>query len=243
MDEGPNIARVAAMIGDTARSQVLTALMDGRAHTATELADAAGVTRQTISFHLGKLHDAGMIELQRQGRHRYFRLAGAEVAELLESLMGLATRAAPIRPVFGPRDPALRKARICYDHLAGELGVLVYDEMHRLGLLCELDGSLGLTAPGRDWCTRLGIDIEGAKGARRSLCRTCLDWSERRLHLAGSLGAALLDRIHQLGWARRERESRAIVFSAAGERSLHALFAPRRTSPVTIASDAGPGRS
>lgn len=224
MAEGPNIARIAALIGDNTRAEVLSALMSGCALTATELADMAGVTRQTISSHLGKLLEAGLIGVEQQGRHRYFRLAGHDVAHLLESMMGLVAKAAPAPPLFGPRDPALRKTRVCYDHLAGELGVLAYDGMLRLGVLHRGDGGLRLTEQGRAWFARIGVDTRQAAARARSFCRECLDWSERRHHLAGSLGAALLERILEMGWARRERGSRAVVFTAEGEASLRALF-------------------
>jgi DNA-binding transcriptional ArsR family regulator len=223
MAEGPNIARVAALIGDNARAEVLSVLMSGCAHTATELADAAGVTRQTISSHLAKLVDAGLIEVDRQGRHRYFRLAGGDVAQLLESMMGLA--AAPLsRRGFGPRDPALRKARVCYDHVAGELGVWVYQALLRHGLLRRDGAGLMLTERGRDWFADLGVDTARVAAQKRVLCRECLDWSERRHHLAGALGAALLQRVLELDWARRERGSRVLVFTTAGERALRGLL-------------------
>lgn len=224
MAEGPNIARIAALIGDNARAEILSALMSGCAYTATELTDMAGVTRQTTSFHLGKLMEAGLVAVDQQGRHRYFRLVGGEVAQLLESLMGFAAKEAASRPTFGPREPALRKARICYDHLAGELGVLVYEEMLRHGLLRRDDGGVTLMDQGRRWFEGIGIDVQKAAAQKRTFCRECLDWSERRHHLAGSLGTALLHRIQEMGWAQRERESRAIVFTADGERSLRALF-------------------
>ena len=127
MKDGPNIARVAGLIGDPARAEILTALLADRALTATELAAVAGVTKQTVSAHLAKLVDARLLAVEAQGRHRYFRLAGSDVARLLESLMGVAFRTGAVRLVTGPREPALRKARVCYDHLAGELGVLAYD--------------------------------------------------------------------------------------------------------------------
>lgn len=227
MARGPNIARVGALIGDNARAEVLSALMTGCSYTATELADTAGVTRQTISSHLGKLLDAGLIEVDQQGRQRYFRLAGGEVAELLESLMGLAARSAPSRPLFGPRDPALRKARVCYDHLAGELGVSMYEEMLRHGRLERIDGAPRLTDQGGAWLARIGIDVRHAAGRKRAFCRACLDWSERRHHLAGWLGAALLQHILDMGWAQREKESRTILFSTEGEKSLHAMLQGR----------------
>ena len=224
MSEGPNIVRIAALIGDNARAEVLCALMSGGALTATELADMAGVTKQTISFHLGKLLEAGLREVEQQGRHRYFRLAGPDVAQLLESLMGMAVRSHGVRPRTGPRDPALRKARICYDHLAGELAVLAYEQMLRQGVFEIRQEGPWLTEHGRLWFRRLGIDADAVAGAKRSFCRACLDWSERRHHLAGALGAALLTRIQQLRWARRARDSRVVVFSAQGEASLRAML-------------------
>ncbi|PKH60776.1 MULTISPECIES: ArsR/SmtB family transcription factor [unclassified Halomonas] len=233
MSEGPNIVRVAALIGDNARAEVLSALMSGRALTATELADTAGVTKQTISFHLGKLLDAGLITVEQQGRHRYFRLMGPEVASLLESLMGLAYRSEGNRLVTGPRDPALRKARICYDHLAGELGVSVYEHMLRTDILHQHPGGLQITEQGRVWFNQFGIDTDALASSKRSFCRECLDWSERRHHLAGALGSALLTRIQALGWAKREKNSRVIVFSAQGEKLLSAMLAPQSAPTVS----------
>src|SRR6185295_2353272 len=125
MKDGPNIVGIAALIGDRARADILTALMGGQALTATELAGVAGVTKQTVSMHLGKLLGARLLALESQGRHRYFRLADRDVAHLLESLMGVAFRVGAVRLRSSPREPALRKARVCYDHLAGDLGVLV----------------------------------------------------------------------------------------------------------------------
>ncbi|MBS3669422.1 ArsR/SmtB family transcription factor [Vreelandella boliviensis] len=234
MSEGPNIVRVAALIGDNARAEVLSALMSGRALTATELADTAGVTKQTISFHLGKLLDAGLITVEQQGRHRYFRLMGPEVASLLESLMDLACRSEANRLVTGPRDPALRKARICYDHLAGELGVSVYEQMLRTNILHQHPGGLQLTEQGRVWFNQFGIDTDALASSKRSFCRECLDWSERRHHLAGALGSALLTRIQELGWTKREENSRVIVFSTQGEKLLRTMFAPQSAPTVSV---------
>ncbi|TBW51287.1 transcriptional regulator [Marinobacter halodurans] len=224
MAEGPNIVRLAALIGDNARAAALSTLMAGRALTATELADAAGVTRQTMSSHLAKLLECGLLQVGRQGKHRYFRLAGPEVAHLLESLMGMTPAAQGSQPLTGPRDQALRKARICYDHLAGELGVYVYDGMLGNGVLRQVEDGLRLTDHGQLWFRRLGIDTHRVSRVRRTFCRTCLDWSERRDHLAGALGAAFLSRIEELGWAARLEGSRVMAFSEAGERSLRSLF-------------------
>lgn len=222
MKDGPNIIGIAALIGDHARAEVLTALMSGMALTATELADLAGVTRATISTHLAKLVEAGLLVVEAQGRHRYFRLADADVAALLESLMSVAFRTGAVRLRSSPREPALRRARVCYDHLAGELGVLVYDQLLERGAFALAPGGLHLSAAGRAIMQELGIDVAAADNGRRALCRTCLDWSERRHHLAGALGAAMLAQFQQRGWARRLPDSRVLAFSAAGETALRA---------------------
>ena len=237
MKDGPHIARIAALIGDHARAEVLTALMADRALTATELATVAGVTKQTISAHLAKLREAGLIQVESQGRHRYFRLADRDVAQLLESLMGVAFRTGAVRLRSGPREPALRKARVCYDHLAGELGVLAYE-----GLLARhvfkpgRDGLLQLTPAGRAWFAEFGIDADTVAAERRSFCRPCLDWGERRHHLGGALGKALLQRLVELGWARRADDSRIMLFTPRGEMAWRALW--REPASERLASEA-----
>lgn len=225
MKDGPHIARIAALIGDHARAEVLTALMADRALTATELAGIAGVSKATISAHLAKLVDANLISVDPQGRHRYFRLANHDVAQLLESLMGVAFRSGAVRLRGSPREPALRKARMCYDHLAGELGVLAYEHLQGQGVFAGVhERELALTATGREWFSALGIDVGALATQRRTFCRPCLDWGERRHHLAGVLGAALLDRIYALGWARPTKGSRVVVFTEPGEYAFRGLF-------------------
>ena len=224
MKDGPNIVGIAALIGDHARAEVLTVLMADRALTATELADVAGVTKQTISAHLAKLVDAGLVAVESQGRHRYFRLADQDVAQLLESLMGVAFRTGAVRARASPREPSLRKARVCYDHLAGEIGVSVYESLLKRRALLQRSEGLELTAEGRRVFETLRIDTAALADRKRAFCRACLDWSERRHHLAGALGAALLDRIVELGWAKRSRDSRVISFSPRGEQSLREIF-------------------
>ena len=222
MRDGPNITNIAALVGDHARAEVLTALMSGMALTATELAAVAGVTKQTISGHLAKLVDARLLAVEAQGRHRYFRLADADVARLLESLMSVAFRTGAVRLRSSPREPALRKARVCYDHLAGELGVMVYERLALAGAFTVDGDGIALTVAGRRIVAGLGIDTGALANTRRPLCRTCLDWSERRHHLAGALGSALMDRYQQLGWASRTKDSRVMAFSSAGEQALRA---------------------
>lgn len=224
MRDGPNIARIAGLVGDPARAEVLTTLLADRALTATELADVAGVTKQTMSAHLGKLLEAGLLAVEHQGRHRYFRLADRDVAHLLESLMGVAFRTGAVRLRASPRDPALRKARTCFDHLAGELAVAAYEALLARRLLRVDAGAVHLTRNGHTWFATLGIDAAACAGPRRSLCRPCLDWGERRHHLSGALGAALLDRILQLGWAKKASDSRVVTFSARGEKEFRAMF-------------------
>ena len=230
MKDGPNVVGIAALIGDHARAEVLTALMADRALTATELAELAGVTKQTISAHLAKLVDAGLVAVESQGRHRYFRLADPDVAQLLESLMGVAFRTGAVRIRASPREPALRKARVCYDHLAGEEGVRIYENLlKRQALLLGAHGP-ELTAPGQRLFQKLDIDTDALSRQKRAVCRACLDWSERRHHLAGALGAALLSRLVDLGWAKRARDSRVVLLSANGLRTLHNMFDPQEAA-------------
>jgi len=224
MKEGPDIAPVAALVGDPARANILVALLGGKALTATELAAEAGVTAQTASSHLAKLESGGLIARLRQGRHRYFRLAGEDVAGLLESLMGVAARAGHLRIRPGPQDPAMRKARICYDHLAGEMGVRLYDSLAARRCLAIRDDGLSLSRTGRKFVEEMGIALDALARNRRPLCRGCLDWSMRREHLAGALGAAFLERFYALGWATRDRASRAVLFNPRGQRAFDLLF-------------------
>jgi DNA-binding transcriptional ArsR family regulator len=223
MKEGPHIAPVAALIGDPARANMLAALLAGKALTAGELAREAGVSAQTASSHLAKLADGGLITGLAQGRHRYFRLSGPDVAEMLEKMMGVAERAGHLRTRTGPKAPALRKARVCYDHLAGEMGVALLDRLTAERLVTGGDAPL-LTSRGETAMAKLGIDVNALARERRAVCKPCLDWSMRRYHLGGALGAALLDRFFALKWARCDRASRVIVFSPQGERAFERLF-------------------
>jgi len=236
MKDGPNVVRIAALIGDRARADVLTALVGGQALTATELAQIAGVTKQTISGHLAKLVDARLLAVENQGRHRYFRLADRDVGELLENLMGVAYRTGAVRLRASPREPALRFARVCYDHLAGELGVLAFDSLEEQRVLKAGRAGLALTRRGHAFCDELGIDLGNISRERRPLCRACLDWSVRRHHLAGALGAALLRRCFELGWARRAKDSRVVSFSPPGERAFRERFSVRGRSTAAASA-------
>ncbi|MBI3676680.1 MAG: winged helix-turn-helix transcriptional regulator [Proteobacteria bacterium] len=224
MKEGPTIAPIAALAGDPARANMLAALLSGKALTASELANEAGVTVQTASSHLSKLESGGLIAGVKQGRHRYFKLSGHDVAEMLEKMMGVAARAGHLRTRTGPSDPLIRKARVCYDHLAGEMGVRMFDALANAGHLAGKEDKLRLTPRGEKFVTGFGIDLDAIANERRALCKECLDWSMRRHHLAGGLGAALLSRVYALHWARRDKQSRAVHFSPDGERRFLRLF-------------------
>ncbi|HRD44967.1 MAG TPA: winged helix-turn-helix domain-containing protein [Caulobacter sp.] len=223
MKVGPDIAVVAALLGDPARANMLTALAGGQALTAGELAREAGVTAQTASGHLARLERGGLVTVRRQGRHAYFSLSGPDVAAVLESLMGLAARTGHARTRPGPKEPELRRARVCYDHLAGDLGVAMLDGLIASGRIADGE-ELVLTAAGAAFVEDFGIVPPRLVGGRRPLCRRCLDWSVRRSHLAGALGKALLDRILTLGWARRDDGTRIVRFSTSGLKAFEKTF-------------------
>jgi DNA-binding transcriptional ArsR family regulator len=227
MKAGPDIAMVASLVGDPARANMLTALLSGRALTASELSQEAGITPQTASSHLSKLEAGGLIEQEKQGRHRYYRLADPDVGGVLEGLAALAARAGHMRVRTGPKDPALRRARVCYDHLAGDLGVQMLDSMRRQKLVRQHKQEIELTAEGERFLNRsLQIDAATLAHPRRPVCKACLDWSERRHHLAGTLGAALMQRFSELKWASRDPTpgSRVVQFTRQGEKRFQALF-------------------
>jgi DNA-binding transcriptional ArsR family regulator len=224
MKDGPDIALIASLVGDPARANMLASLMSGAALTAGELARDAGVTPQTASGHLTQLLGGGLLAVEKQGRHRYYRLAGPDVAAAIEALMDLATQAGTRRTRPGPKDAEMRLARVCYDHLAGTRGVELFSRLTQHHIIA-LDGSgVFVTPDGEVALSRFGIDVTGLARAKRPLCRTCLDWSERRPHLAGGLGAGLLDRIFALGWAERIEGGRTVKFTPRGERDFAQLF-------------------
>jgi DNA-binding transcriptional ArsR family regulator len=228
MKEIPDIARIASLIGDPARANMLNALMSGKALTATELAEEANVTIQTASSHLKQLKDGGLLKLRQQGRHRYFSLANEDVAHVLESLTGLAMGAGHTRIRTGPRNSELRKARVCYNHLAGEMGIRLYDSLMERQLLHFSKSGLSLTPKGESFIAELGIDLTALQRKKSPVCKECLDWSERRSHLAGSLGRELLNHFETLGWAKRIAQTRIIQFTKLGETNFNRLF-PRHT--------------
>lgn len=225
MDDGPNVAAVAALMGEPTRASILASLNDGCARTATELAYAAGVSAQSASGHISKLLDGHLLVGSRQGRHRYYRLASSNVAKALEALQ-VITAARPTRHrQHGPRDEALRKARMCYDHIAGRLSVMLVDVLVERGALAVVDEDFELTATGDQLLSHFGLDIETARGRRRAFARCCLDWSERRPHLAGALGAAMASRLIELQWLSRVKDSRMLRITARGKQGFRQSFA------------------
>lgn len=224
MDGTPNIAKIGALLGDNTRARMLTALMHGKALTASELAREACVTAQTATTHLAKLETGGMLIMRKQGRHKYFALANDEVAQLLETLMGLSASDEPLRILTGPKDAAMRRARVCYNHLAGNKGIQLYDSLIASKRLVMQQGTLTLSNNGQQFIREFGIDLDVLQTKKTPLCRSCLDWSERRTHLAGSLGRALLTQFEELKWVKREAGSRVIKFTARGTREFDAVF-------------------
>jgi DNA-binding transcriptional ArsR family regulator len=221
---GNSLAEVAALIGDPARANILQALADGRALTAGELAWHAGVSSQTTSGHLAKLTEAKLIVLAQQGRHRYFRLASPHVAEAMEALMIVAANGPKRHRPTGPRDDAMRIARTCYDHLAGRLAVAMADRLSARQLIIVSDGAAAITEKGDRFFREFGLDLERDKNSKRPLCRTCLDWSERRSHLAGRLGSALCQHCLDLDWIRRGKDSRAVIITSRGVEGFEKTF-------------------
>jgi DNA-binding transcriptional ArsR family regulator len=222
--DGPQLAEVGRLVGDPARANILAALLDQRALTASELASTAHVMPQTASSHLAKLAGANLIRVEKQGRHRYYRLASVEVAQMLESVMNVAALAPPRFRPASRIDDDMRAARSCYDHLAGRLGVALADALatHRL-IVFEPEGA-EVTAAGLRQFDALGLKVQPADDSRRAFCRPCLDWSERRFHLAGRVGAAILHHCLDQAWLERRRGSRALKVTERGRNALIRTF-------------------
>ena len=222
--DGPDFGAVAALIGEPARAAILEALMDGNALPAGKLARRAGVSPSTASGHLARLRDGGLVLCEPQGRERLYRLASAQVADALEALARIAPAAA-IRSLRSfDRAAALRSARTCYDHLAGLVGVGVTEALVRRGALVPHGGGYTLAPEGEDLLGRLGVDVAAASGQRRSFARACLDWSERRPHLAGALGAAVAQAFLASGWLKGRPADRALTVTPAGAATLHRVL-------------------
>jgi len=213
------LAEIAALFGDPTRAGIVTSLWDGRARPAGELARHAGVTPATASGHLAQLVSGGVLRVEPRGRHRYFRLAGPEVADALEALGRLLSPRGNL-PATDGATAQLAKARMCYDHVAGRLGVNITEALLSRRLLRSRDQSFALLPAGRRWFERIGVDVRALERGRRPLLRGCLDWTERREHLSGALGAALAMHLLERDWIRRERGSRALLVTREGRSGL-----------------------
>lgn len=216
------MAEIAALVGDPARATILSTLFDGRALSATELSFAASVTPQTTSGHLARMTQAGLLTVLKQGRHRYYRLATPQVAQMLESIMAVAAHAPPRHRPRSAREERLRLARTCYDHFAGVLGVSIADALcERRHVILSDDGG-EVTETGMAFLHNFGARFP--EHSRRPFCRHCLDWTERRFHLSGTVGAAIAARCFDLGWVRRERDPRALQVTPRGREGLRRSF-------------------
>jgi DNA-binding transcriptional ArsR family regulator len=233
------MARVGAMVGEPARAAMLLALMDGRALTANELAAAAHITPATASRHLSLLVEGGLLRVNAQGRHRYHQLASAEVARVLESMMQLAATQQPPTPVVtGPRDATMRFARTCYDHLAGRLAVAVADHLIEQRAIVVEDDTAALTDRADAAFAALGfVPADGVGPGARLACRPCLDWGERRVHLAGRLGTMLCSHCLERGWLLRKPKSRALELTGAGAAAFRHWLGVQRWQALTAGSE------
>lgn len=213
----------AALIAEPIRATILWTLMDGRAFTATELAIAADTSASNISMHLARLVRGGLLKVESQGRHRYYSLSGPETAYAMEALASLGSPAASVADKAASPSP-IKQCRTCYDHLAGKTGVAITDALLKQGMITNIDSSFELTAKGKRWFGELGINVDELAALRRSFLRPCLDWSERRYHIAGSLAAALLDKMLEADWIRRTKNSRAVIVTGKGQKELYTVL-------------------
>jgi DNA-binding transcriptional ArsR family regulator len=231
MITGPMIAEIAALVGDPARASMASALLDGGALTASELAVAARITPQTASTHLAKLTEAGLLSAVRNGRHRYFRLASPTVADMIDGIVAVALERRPRYRPLSQQARALSAARICYDHLAGRLSVDLTDAFIARKYVV-LDGEAAeITTAGTRFLTEFGIELPTLGSTRRHFCRLCLDWTERRPHIAGAVGAAITKRCFDLGWMERMKRSHAVIVTPLGWRGFQESFGIAASDP------------
>lgn len=230
MESLPNIAPVAALIGDPARARMLLTLLPGRALTMSELGQAAGIGKATASSHLAQLAGGGLVAITPSGRHRYVTLANPQVARLIEDLMSVAEVNRPLAPATGPKDQALRKARSCYHHLAGELGVQAYASLRDREFLALTAGGIAPTPSGTAFFKALGVSATALAPDPAPACRECLDWSERRHHLGGRLGRGLLSALIAADWLKPAATGRALFLTPKGARAFPAAFPPAKAS-------------
>jgi len=218
-----SFSKVASLIGDPVRSKIMWALIDGKAYTATELAMYAETTAPNISMHLNKLVNADLLAVEKQGRHCYYTYSRHEIAYAIEALANLIP---PIDNTIatGPAEQPVRFCRTCYNHLAGKVGVMLADSLLAQGLVIKTETDFEVTARGEVFFKALAIDVDNLRGQKRSFAKACLDWSERRHHIAGALGTALLQQMLTNGWIRRTENSRAIVITGKGRQALYDLL-------------------
>jgi len=242
MITGPIIAEIAALVGDPARATMVSALLDGRAMTASELALAARIRPQTASSHLAKLTEAGLLSVVRSGRHRHFRLASETVVEMIEGIVAVALMKRPRYRPLSRHARALSAARICYDHLAGRLSVDLTDALVARKYVVLDANAAEITAAGARFLSRFGIELPAWPSTRRHSARLCLDWTDRRPHIAGAVGAALTQRYFDLRWMERLERSHAIVVTPRGRRGFQETFGVDASEPVDGRTGASPPR-
>ncbi|MEQ6353517.1 helix-turn-helix domain-containing protein [Lysinibacillus sp. M3] len=224
MSINPNMAEIGSLLGETSRATMLASMMDGRFHTASELAYMAAIKPQTASFHLAKLVEGKLVKVEKQGRHRYFQLAGEEIAQLLESFLAISPPPEVRSLKQSSQMKLLQDARTCYDHLAGKLGVQLTESLLNAGFLKLEEKQFLITAEGAQFFTDFGLDLDDLKRKRRSFSHACLDWSERRYHLAGALGEGMLTHFLSLGWVTRVPAIRAIKVTEKGRAGFKEVF-------------------
>ena len=239
MIKGHIIAEIATLVGDPSRATMVSALLDGRALTASELALAARITPQTASTHLRKLTKAGLLLLDRNGRHRYFRLASPKVAEMIEGIVAVALEKRPRFPPLSRQARVISAARICYDHLAGRLSVDLTDSLVVREYIVLGDKAAAVTTAGTRFFYEFGIALPVQRSSRRSFCRLCLDWTERRPHIAGALGAAITKRFFDLGWIQKMKRSHAVIVTPLGRRGLQEMFGVDTSGRPTLIAPLG----
>jgi DNA-binding transcriptional ArsR family regulator len=220
-----DLAAIGRALGDSHRARFVLALLGGEELPAGQLAGRAGTSSSLTSAHLARLLESGLVTVEARGRQRLYKIASPQVAEAIEALLTIAPHREANSLRDATRGKSLQRARTCYDHLAGQLGVALADAFERDGVLVPAAGGWDLTGDGRRRLQVLGLDTEALHQSRRPLLRPCLDWTERRPHVAGALGRALADRLLELGWVRRSTQSRAILITAPGEQQLLAEFA------------------
>lgn len=215
------IGKISRLIGDPIRMTILWSLLDGRAYTATELSIVTDTSAQNMSMHLSKLVQAKLIAVEKQGRHKYYRLYDQDVAYAVEAMTNLIPAKKQKQDPVGEKYPDIQYCRTCYDHLAGKIGVMVTENLISGGFLVLENKTYSVTKKGEQFFQGLGISVDELQKLRRSFAKPCLDWSERKYHLAGSLGAALLDRMIDMDWLRREKDSRVMILTSTGRKELY----------------------